>query len=201
MSNSSVKRYAMVIDLRRCVACNACTVSCKLENAVPKAKYRSWVVEREVGAYPAVDNFKLPRLCNHCAKPPCDKACPTGATVVAEDGTVLVDSSVCIGCRYCMAACPYGARYINTKVGSADKCTFCYHRVQNGLQPACVSTCVGHARFFGDLNQPDSTVAKLVKQYPVQTLDPELGTNPHVFYIVPEGTDLKTIWGPREGRE
>jgi len=191
------KRYAMVIDLRRCIGCSSCTVACKLENATPEGNFRSWVVERETGAYPAVDRYNLPRLCNHCENPPCYKACPTKATVLAEGGSVLVDAAKCIGCRYCMAACPYTARFINKKVQAADKCTFCHHRTIHGLLPACVTTCVGHARFFGDRNDENSAVAKLLAANKTETLDPELGTGPQVYYILPAGTTLKAIWGSR----
>ncbi|MDR3563400.1 MAG: 4Fe-4S dicluster domain-containing protein [Negativicutes bacterium] len=193
------KRYAMVIDLRRCIGCNSCTVACKLENSTPEGKFRSWVIERETGEYPAVDRYNLPRLCNHCDNPPCLKACPTGATFAGEGGSILVDPKKCIGCRYCMAACPYTARFINNKVHAADKCTFCYHRVSVGLLPACVTTCVGHARFFGDLNDKASTVARLLADHKADILDPELGTKPQVFYIVPPGTSLKSVWGSKGG--
>lgn len=193
------KRYVMVVDLQRCVGCNACTVSCKLEHDVPTGNYRTWVLERENGTFPEVDNFKLPRLCNHCDNPPCHKACPTGATFVADNGAVLIDSTVCIGCRYCMAACPYNARFINRRLNVADKCTFCFHRIEEGLQPACVSTCVGHSRVFGDANDPDSKVSQLIRNHETQRLDPELGTDPQVYYIVPPETTLKALWSAKEG--
>ncbi|AHF07730.1 sulfate reduction electron transfer complex DsrMKJOP subunit DsrO [Desulfitobacterium metallireducens] len=176
-------RYAMVVDLRKCVGCNACTVSCKIENQVPEGNYRTWVKEIEKGTYPEVTRYRLPRLCNHCDNAPCLAACPVKATYRADDGTILIDYDHCIGCKYCMAACPYDARFVNPVRKTAEKCTFCYHRVQAGLLPACVTTCVGGARVFGDLNDAESLVAKLVANNPVQVLKPEMNTEPMVYYI------------------
>lgn len=127
---------------------------------------------------------KLPRLCNHCDNAPCLKVCPVQATYRAEDGTILIKYDRCIGCKYCMTACPYDARFVHPVRKAADKCTFCYHRVSAGLEPACVSTCVGGARYFGDINDPQSMVAKLIAENPVQVLKPEKNTNPQVYYIM-----------------
>lgn len=176
-------RYGMVIDLRKCVGCNACTVSCKIENNVPDGKYRTWVKEIEKGTYPQVSRHRLPRLCNHCDHAPCESACPVRATYRTEDGTILIDYDRCIGCKYCMAACPYDARFVNPVRKTAEKCTFCYHRVQMGLLPACVTTCVGGARIFGDLHDPDSLVSRLIANNPVQVLKPEMNTRPMIYYI------------------
>ncbi|GAB6174234.1 4Fe-4S dicluster domain-containing protein [Paradesulfitobacterium aromaticivorans] len=189
------KRYGMVIDLRKCVGCNACTVSCKIENQVPEGVFRTWVKEIEKGTYPQVNRFRLPRLCNHCDNAPCLAACPVQATYRAEDGTILIDYDHCIGCKYCMAACPYDARFINPIRKTAEKCTFCYHRVGEGLLPACVTTCVGGARIFGDLNDPQSLISKLIANNPVQVLKPDMNTKPMVFYI---GAD-QDIMGARYG--
>jgi len=126
-------------------------------------------------------------LCNHCEDAPCEKVCPVEATWRADDGTILVDYDRCIGCKYCMAACPYEARYVNPITHTADKCTFCYHRVEEGLQPACVATCVSGARVFGDLNDPTSEVHKLVALKNTQVLKPEMGTGPQVYYIDGDG--------------
>ncbi|MEJ2691769.1 MAG: 4Fe-4S dicluster domain-containing protein [Candidatus Thiodiazotropha sp.] len=184
------KRYAMVIDTRRCIGCHACSVACKTENSVPLGETRSWVESIEKGEFPNVRRSFLPRLCNHCEKPQCVAVCPTGATYKREqDGVVVVDSNVCIGCKYCLQACPYGMRFINPNTGAADKCDFCLHRVQNGLVPACVNTCQGRARIFGDLNDPNSEVSKLLSTNATTVLRPEMGTEPMVYYIDADHTD------------
>ncbi|MBU0501193.1 MAG: 4Fe-4S dicluster domain-containing protein [Gammaproteobacteria bacterium] len=185
------KRYAMVIDLRRCIGCDACMVACKAEYDVPLGVWRTWVPYRVVGTYPNVRKQFLPRLCNHCDDPPCVRSCPVGATYKVEDGGfVLQHYDRCIGCKACMASCPYNARFLLPKnrtstdiTGVVDKCTFCHHRVVQGMAPACVQTCIGRARIFGDLNDPSSEVARLVATLPTQVLRPEEGTKPNVFYI------------------
>ena len=185
------KRYAMVIDLRRCIGCDACMVACKAEFDVPLGVFRTWVPYKVVGTYPNVRKQFLPRLCNHCDDPPCVRACPVEATYKVEDGGfVLQRYERCIGCKACVASCPYNARFMlpqhrtYTEITSVvDKCTFCHHRVTQGLVPACVQTCIGRARIFGDINDPRSEVSYLVSNLPTQVLRPEEGTKPHVFYI------------------
>jgi tetrathionate reductase subunit B len=190
LSAGKPKRYAMVIDTRRCIGCQACSVACKTENDVPLGETRNWVEYIEKGEFPNVRRSFLPRLCNHCEEPACVSVCPTGATYKRkEDGIVVVDSNVCIGCKYCLHACPYGARFINPRTGAADKCDFCLHRVQNGLVPACVNTCQGRARIFGDLNDPESEVSKILSTNATSVLRPEMGTKPMVFYIDADHTD------------
>ncbi len=187
--------YAMVIDTRRCVGCHACSVSCKTENDVPLGVTRSWVEYVEKGDFPNVARHFLPRLCNHCSDPHCVRVCPTGATYKRkEDGIVVVNPDVCIGCKYCIQACPYDARFIDYRTGTADKCDFCVHRVKNGLVPACVNTCQGRARIFGDMNDPTSEVAKLIEKEPVTVLRREMGTKPNVYYIAADHT------GPKDAR-
>ena len=186
----------MVIDLRKCIGCHSCTVSCKFENNVPYNVFRTWVRVWEKGDWnklvdkngkeqfiPQVALSYLPRLCNHCDDPPCVEVCPVEATFKREDGLVLIDDDECIGCKYCIQACPYDMRFINPKTQTADKCTFCVHRLEDDLLPACVTSCVGGARIFGDLDDPQSEVAQLVNRESVKPLYPEYGTEPNVFYI------------------
>ncbi len=177
------QRLAMVIDLRKCIGCSACSVSCKQEYEVPVGVFRSWVKVVEKGTFPNVRKVALPRLCNHCDNPPCVDVCPVEASYKADNGAVLIHYDRCIGCKYCMAACPFDARFINPETKTADKCTFCVHRQADGGQPACVVTCMSKARTFGDLNDPNSEVAKLVGTQPVQVLKPAMGTEPQVYYI------------------
>lgn len=182
-SNKPKKRYGMLIDTRRCVGCHACSVACRSENNVPLGHHRSWVEYTERGQYPnTVINF-LPRLCNQCSTPQCVSVCPANATSINEDGIVVIDPDVCIGCKYCIQACPYDARFINPETGAADKCDFCVDRVSQGLQPACVETCFQNARIFGDLNDPKSEISKLIATTPTTVLRQEMGTQPNVYYI------------------
>lgn len=184
------KKYAMVIDARRCYGCDACAVACKAEFKVPLGETRSWVEEVEKGVYPNVTRNFLPRLCNQCDEPACVPVCPTGATWKREeDGIVVIDPNICIGCKYCIQACPYDIRFLNEDTGAAEKCDFCIHRVSQGLQPACVEACPARARIFGDLNDPESEVSKLIAENPVTVLRPEKGTHPNVYYIGADHTD------------
>jgi len=188
------KQYAMVIDARLCYGCHACSVACKAEFKVPLGETRSWVEFIEKGTFPNVSRNFLPRLCNHCSEPVCVSVCPTGATWKrVEDGIVVVDQDICIGCKYCVLACPYDARFINEDTGSADKCDFCIHRVSQGLEPACVEACPARARIFGDINDPESEVSKLIAENPVTVLRPEQGTEPNVYYIGADHTDERDL--------
>jgi Fe-S-cluster-containing dehydrogenase component len=199
-------RYGMVIDLKRCIGCNSCTVACKQENATPKNVTWARVVLSETGTYPNTRLTYLPVLCNHCAEPPCVDVCPTGASQKLENGTVIVDPELCIGCRFCMTACPYNARFFNYgepepyapemgytpyeearmgehPVGAVTKCDFCPDRLAEGKLPACVQTCPANARIFGDLDDPESDAAKLLASRDSYQLYPELGTNPSAYYL------------------
>jgi Fe-S-cluster-containing dehydrogenase component len=127
--------------------------------------------------------FFVPKLCNHCTHPACVQVCPVGATYKTPDGVVLIDHKYCIGCRYCVQACPYGARYFIEEKGVSDKCTWCYHRITKGLQPACVEVCPVGARIFGDLNEKQSPISQFIRNNRVQVLKPETGNAPNVFYV------------------
>ncbi|OIJ13884.1 4Fe-4S ferredoxin [Anaerobacillus arseniciselenatis] len=201
----------MVIDLDRCIGCNACTIACKQENNTPPNIHYNVVIEKEEGEFPNVYNSFLPRVCMQCDKPPCVKVCPVGATKKQKNGIVSIDYETCIGCRYCMTACPYGARSFDfgenyydqpntfeaspyqeydkiyqrgkgkAPQNSVRKCHFCSHRVDKGELPACVTACLGKARFFGDLNDPNSEVS--IKAKGSWTLKSNLGTKPRTFYL------------------
>ena len=181
--DSKQKKYGMAIDVRKCVGCMSCSVSCKMENGVSFGVFRSWVNMTEKGDFPTVKRYYQPRLCNHCENAPCVEVCPVKASYKREDGIVLVDKQKCIGCGYCVASCPYNARYMSKTQKVADKCTFCDHRVDNGGEPACVKNCMGKARIFGDLNDPNSKISQLISRNAVQVIKPEKGTKPQVFYI------------------
>ncbi len=177
------KHFVMVMDLRKCIGCQACTATCMIENLVPKGQHRTFVPEMEIGEFPNVRKGFLPQLCNHCDEPSCVSVCPTGATFKRKDGIVVVDNTICWGCGYCVEACPYDKRFINTETKVVDKCNFCAQRVDEGLLPACVETCIGGARIFGDLNDKNSEVSKLLNTFPHDVLKPEQGNKPQVFYI------------------
>ena len=176
-------RYAMVIDTRRCMGCMDCVLACKTENGVPEGYCRNWVTTETTGKFPDLRMEVRSERCNHCEDPPCVANCPTGASHIADGGVVLVDSGKCTGCKFCMTACPYDARFINEETHTADKCTFCLHRVRRGEDPACVAVCPARCLHFGDVDDPDSEVSKLLRQRRWKVLTPELGTKPKVFYL------------------
>jgi len=178
-------RYAMVTDLKKCVGCQACTVACNSEWEVPTGFARTHVHATGVaGTFPDLVSTFYVAQCNHCDHPACVPACPTGATYQAENGIVHIDRDLCIGCGYCVEACPYGARYIGPTVKKADKCNFCAPRLERGLEPACVLTCTAHAKFFGDLEDRDSDVFKMVYEQGARRLEtPEVSIGPNVYYL------------------
>jgi tetrathionate reductase subunit B len=207
--------WVMVIDLRRCVGCQSCGVGCKSENNIPVGYFRTWVDVGQFGQTVAnsagevvtaqgsyvqqLQMRNIPKLCNHCDNPACVTVCPVKATFKRADGPVLVDPRLCIGCGTCVNACPYNARYLNPISHTADKCTLCVERIDAGLLPACVTTCVGRARVFGDLLDPLSEVSQLLAHYPDEVRKPEMGTKPQVFYIGLNG-DLRTADDPTSER-
>ncbi len=205
-------RWGFVIDLKRCYGCYACQMNCKAERLTPPGVTWAKVLKGERGKFPDTVRQALPILCMQCENPECLKVCPTTATKQRPDGIVTVDEELCVGCRYCAVACPYGARYFVEKwtsyfpddqplsaldeygkknwvekfgEGSATKCDFCIERVEKGMKPACINGCPAHARYFGDLDDSESDVSLLIKTERGFTLSPEFGANPRVFYLPP----------------
>lgn len=204
-------RYAMAIDLKRCVGCHTCSVSCKIANNLPNEIWYNRILtvggdtmDTAAGTFPNNKLEFLPVNCQHCENPACVKACPVGATYKRkEDGIVIQEPDKCIGCRYCMVACPYsGVRQFNWKepeyyvdfpVGDADtvqnqyntvsKCNFCVHRLAEGKKPACMELCIGRARYFGDIDDPESEVSKAIEGRKYFHLLEEKGTKPSVYYL------------------
>ena len=178
-------RYGMLIDTTKCVGCYACRTACQRQNDLLPDEAFIRFEEREEGAYPNVAVEHVPLQCMHCEDAPCASVCPTGAAHMGADGIVSVDQGRCIGCLYCMAACPYGVRYMVEESGDVSKCTFCHHRTTEGLLPACVSTCVTTSRMFGDLNDPDSDISKKLAEAgdKAKGLMEDLGMEPRVYYI------------------
>lgn len=204
--------YAMGVQLDRCIGCGKCAQACKIENDVPEEPFffRTWVEryiiyadgevrvdspEGGMNGFPPLEDddkeilrtFFVPKLCNHCDNPPCVQVCPVGATFKSQDGVVLVDSEYCIGCRYCIQACPYGARYLDPRTKTADKCTFCYHRITKGLLPACVEVCPTQARIFGELGKRSTPLNRMMRRNNIQVLKPHMNTEPKVFYSKLDG--------------
>jgi molybdopterin-containing oxidoreductase family iron-sulfur binding subunit len=221
-------RWGMVIDLARCIGCHACTIGCVAENKLPPGVVYRPVLEQELGTYPHVRRRFYPRPCVQCQNPPCVKVCPVTATYKNKQGVVVVNYSRCIGCRYCLAACPYMARSSDfgewythdtaevegtlvgqsqagdayeatpaseyrkawpkrahqSPVGNARKCHFCLHRLDVGMLPACVTTCIGRATIFGDLTDRDSLIFSLLASPRISRLKEELGTKPAVYYLL-----------------
>ena len=216
---SGDRKWVMVIDQQKCVGCSSCTVSCCAENNLPPGVVYRPVPRRQVGRFPTVNWVFTPRPCMHCDNPPCVPVCPVKATWKEPDGPVVIDYNVCIGCRNCLAACPYKARTADfgefygqqtpeimayetrpnfeyshewqrdpqkesSPIGNARKCHFCLHRVKAGMLPACVTTCLGGATYFGDANDPRGLIHELIGSNRIMRLKEELGTRPSVFYLV-----------------
>ena len=175
-------RWGKVLDQTRCIGCHACTTACKSENEVPLGVTRTYVKSVDVGLFPNTRRAFQVTRCNMCEDAPCVAACPTSAMYKREDGLVDFDKSICIGCKACIAACPYDAIFINPEDHSAEKCNFCAHRLEVGLEPACVVVCPVEAIFVGDLNDPNSRVSRAVDRQPVSVRRPEKETRPKVFY-------------------
>ena len=178
-----VPNFGFVIDLRKCIGCHACTIACKAEHDIPIGVNRCWVKTVEKGTFPDTQRLFFPVLCNQCEEAPCVKICPTNALYKRRDGIVDLNSAACIGCRACMAACPYDQLFIDPGTRTAEKCNFCANRIENELQPACVSVCPTECRIFGDLDDPESRVSAIVQRESIMVRKPEKGTGPKVFYL------------------
>jgi DMSO reductase iron-sulfur subunit len=182
-------QMSMVIDLDRCIGCESCTVACKQENNVRLGSFWTKVLKMgPYGKFPELEFYFLSVLCQHCKDPECIKVCPTGASHKREDGIVLIDKAKCIGCQYCAMACPYGVRSKNEDEGVVEKCTLCAHLVDIGEEPACVKTCIGKSRIFGDIDDPKSEVSLMIKG---------AGKNLHAFADVGNHPSMSYILSPR----
>ena len=176
-------RLGMVIDLDRCIGCHACSNVCKAENNVPLGKYRDWVEEHVLGEYPSAQPVFLPKLCNHCDDPGCLRSCPTGAIFKRDDGIVDLDPEICIACQACMQGCPYGMTFYNHQRHTADKCNLCAHRIDEGLNPACVDICPSQCRIVGDFDDPDSPVSRYLEDRPATAIREDYGLGPNIQYV------------------
>lgn len=197
-------QWVMVMDIEKCIGCRRCLRACQEENHVPEdaSMSRTWLERYEMDldggleaefiartdladgheGKEAYTGFFVPKLCNQCSNPPCVSVCPVNATFKTEDGVILMDRNRCVGCKYCVVACPYGARYLHPETMVVDKCTFCYHRITRGMTTACVDACPTGARSLGDLKNPDDPVRRRLVDEPLQVTKPSLGTRPRVYY-------------------
>ena len=175
--------YGFVIDNRKCIGCHACTVACKSEHDVPIGVNRTHVKYIEKGTYPDVTREFSVHRCNHCEDSPCTTICPTTALFTRNDGIVDFDEDRCIGCKSCMQACPYDALYINPDKGTAAKCNYCAHRIENSYEPSCVIVCPVEAIISGDLEDQNSSISLLLDEHETIVRKPESGAKPNVFYI------------------
>ena len=176
------RRFAMTVDMKRCVGCSACSLACKAENGLDGSGLRCWVKVETEGTFPHLAQEVRSERCEHCDHPACVAVCPTGASYVSDGGTVLVEQDRCVGCKACIASCPYGSRYIN-HAGVAEKCTFCLHRVRAGKEPACVTNCPTGALAFGDRNDPTSTVSKHLASRQTKQLAEDRGFGANLFFL------------------
>lgn len=197
-------RYAYLVDTTKCIGCGSCVRACAAENDVPEGFFRTWIERYALGedgahvdspnggkdGFPAVrvpfevtKSFFVPKICNHCKETPCIQVCPVGASYRTKDGVVLVDEQRCIGCAYCVQACPYGSRFINPASHTASKCTWCYHRITKGLRPACVEACPTGTRMFGDMKREGDPVRHAIEHERVAILQGHLLTEPQCFYL------------------
>lgn len=202
-------RLGFAIDNRACIGCHACTVACKAEHNVPLGVNRTWVKYIEKGEFPQTRRFFNVQRCNHCADAPCVEICPVTSLYTRPDGVVDFDPSRCIGCKACMQACPYDALYLDPATLTAAKCNYCTHRIEAGYEPACVVVCPVEAIVSGDLDDPESRIAKLAATQRVQYPKLDKGTNPKLFYVGGDSAALDPsaappgrnyLWSGNDGR-
>jgi tetrathionate reductase subunit B len=187
------QQLAFVIDLKRCIGCDTCVIGCKVEHDVPTGKFRIQVYdsnrnpidERPQGIYPKLSQHWLPTMCHHCVDAPCVKACPTETLWRREDGLIKLDVDKCVGCRRCEEECPYDALSFDDESGAADKCNMCEHRIADGLKPSCALVCPTRAIHQGDINDPTSTVARLLATREHKVLSESAGARPQIYYLEP----------------
>ena len=199
-AGAAARKWFKVLDQSRCIGCHACTTACKSENDVPVSVSRTYVKSVDSGSFPAAARAFQVTRCNQCDDAPCVTICPTSAMYARPDGIVDFDKRRCIGCKACMAACPYDAIFINPEDHSAEKCNFCAHRIEVGLEPACVVVCPVEAIVIGDLSDPASRVARAVADGPLAVRRPEVGTSPKVFYRGASETTLEPLAAERPPR-
>ena len=192
-------KYGFVIDNRKCIGCHACTTACKSEHQVPVGVNRTWVKQVEKGEFPNSRRLFSVMRCNHCTDAPCVEICPTEALFVREDGIVDFDKDRCIGCKSCMQACPYDALYIDPQTNTAAKCNYCAHRIDVGLEPACVNVCPEHAIISGDMDDANSEISQLLARQQVKVRKAEKGTSPNLFYIDADEASLNPSATPKTG--
>jgi len=203
--NVSQHWWAMLVDIEKCIGCGSCVRACQKENDVPDGYYRTWIERYRISEVDGVENiqvdspdggkngfkpsneqglkeFFVPKMCNHCADSACTQVCPVGASFASTDGVVLIDQKYCLGCRYCVQACPYGCRFIHPETNTAQKCTLCYHRITQGLTTACCEVCPTAARQLADLKNPKDPIHEYLRTHSVQVLKPHLATGAKLYY-------------------
>ena len=190
-------KYGFIIDNRKCIGCHACTTACKSEHQVPVGVNRTWVKQVEKGEFPNTRRLFSVMRCNHCTEAPCVEICPVEALFKRDDGIVDFDNDRCIGCKSCMQACPYDALYIDPETNTAAKCNYCAHRIDIGLEPACVNVCPEHAIISGDMDNPGSEISTLLARQQVKVRKAEKGTVPNLFYIDADEASLNPSYTER----
>ncbi len=180
------------------MGCKGCEIACKVENEVPLSSWRLRVKYVDIGTFPETKRTFTPLRCNHCEDAPCERICPVSALHYMDNGIVNIDKERCIGCAGCVMACPYGAIYIDPETNTADKCTYCAHRVSSGLMPACVVACPVEANIFGDIEDPTSAISKYIMEHDVKVRKPEKGTHPKHYYAGGGDVNLNPLASVRE---